>query len=576
MAESHVTYFNTSDISSGLRWNATPTLDVKCAIVEDVSDDYEREAGDQPSIGVNGINSPDHGRLDDDTETALGVDNVAGSSRLTNCVNIASAVYSHNQERGQHDVQATPAHTSASDSVVADGKRTIRSERIHLEAPVIGDKRNNGTTYHRTSYQDLFISGNARLHAGNVYNSFYNSFHGSASAASGLQSRPPRSNVQAATVCQASCALLVALLGAFEQLCLLVQVTVQRELANRSLQVQIKHEVAVFEDALGSTFHIDTQLIGDWDSFNFLLTRAFRNKQGSQRIANSKYRLFQRSKSELLLHPLDLPPFLDVFRLGEHVQMSIHFDADEISNGQCGRCGLVHDQDISSLAIERTCSRCNFVYRSNVISHREGSSPWSRRRGSFGSDVERSKRNGPMQRSTSSQDNPGCFNRISIEQPRPLPPRLTLQDIIKRYNFAGVPTTLWQDPWASNLPHRGAGKYTVPLQAMSKAYTPVYRDPTNSSKSPKTVEQARPPRPVENLQDIIKRYNFAGVASTPWQDPRSSNLPHQYTVSPQGMPKAYTPVYRYPISPPKAPELTEDEASDGDMEGDDRAKLSRT
>jgi hypothetical protein len=76
----------------------------------------------------------------------------------------------------------------------------------------------------------------------------------------------------------------------------------------------------------------------------------------------------------------------------------------------------------------------------------------------------------------------------------------------------------------------------------------------------------------ESLQDIIKRYNFAGVATTQWQDPRASTLPYRgggaYTVSPQAMSKAYTPTYRYPINPPKPPDPTDDEASDSDNEDD--------
>jgi hypothetical protein len=76
----------------------------------------------------------------------------------------------------------------------------------------------------------------------------------------------------------------------------------------------------------------------------------------------------------------------------------------------------------------------------------------------------------------------------------------------------------------------------------------------------------------ESLQDIIKRYNFAGVATTQWQDPRASTLPYRgggaYTVSPQAMSKTYTPTYRYPINPPKPPEPTDDEASDSDNEDD--------
>jgi hypothetical protein len=80
--------------------------------------------------------------------------------------------------------------------------------------------------------------------------------------------------------------------------------------------------------------------------------------------------------------------------------------------------------------------------------------------------------------------------------------------------------------------------------------------------------------PSENLQDIIKRYKFAGVATTQWQDPFASVLPYRgggkFTVSPQAMAKAYTPVYRYPINPPKPPKPIDDEVSDSEGDEDDK------
>ena len=77
--------------------------------------------------------------------------------------------------------------------------------------------------------------------------------------------------------------------------------------------------------------------------------------------------------------------------------------------------------------------------------------------------------------------------------------------------------------------------------------------------------------PSESLQDIIKRYNFASVSTTQWQDPQASVLPYRggskYTVSPQAMSKSYTPVYKYTI--PKSPQPSDDEDSDGWNDDDD-------
>jgi hypothetical protein len=56
--------------------------------------------------------------------------------------------------------------------------------------------------------------------------------------------------------------------------------------------------------------------------------------------------------------------------------------------------------------------------------------------------------------------------------------------------------------------------------------------------------------PSKNMQDIIKKYNFQNVSTTPWQDPKASVLPYrgggQYTISPKAM-ASYTPTYKYPI-----------------------------
>jgi hypothetical protein len=319
----------------------------------------------------------------------------------------------------------------------------------------IDDTSDSGTTNHGNSYHDLCISGHARVHAGNVYNSFYNSFQEPATAPDGLHLSRPRPSLQAATLCQASCALLVALLGALEQLCLLVRGAVQQDLVNRSLQEQIKLEVAVFEDALGSTFYIDIRIIGDWDSFNYLLTRAFRNKEGSWRLANSKYRLCQRSKSDRLLHPLCLPPFLEVFGTGAHVQMSMHFYSYEISNDKCARCGLMHDQDLASLTVERTCSQCKFIYRSDILTGRDYWSPFS---------LEWLEKIARVKRETPAREVPGYFHRISIERVDEPTPQYEM--IIQHYNSMRIDPRQDKNPWILKSPC-----YKKSPQATSKAFS---------------------------------------------------------------------------------------------------------
>lgn len=86
--------------------------------------------------------------------------------------------------------------------------------------------------------------------------------------------------------------------------------------------------------------------------------------------------------------------------------------------------------------------------------------------------------------------------------------------------------------------------------------------------------------PSENLQDIIKRYNFAHVATTQWQDPKASVLPYRgggkFKVSAQAVSKSYTPVYKYPINPPKPPEPTDEEDSDSGNDDDDKSGRHRS
>jgi hypothetical protein len=462
MAESHSTH--PGDIRFKLRWHAISASNMKRAVVEDITDNASNEEPDHKSAIRPDYHWPDT----EDLSTTISPD--AGQT-----------------QRVRHDVHPIEACTRAHDSMVADGKRMIRSRRGHneetskdVEVLAIDDIRDNVTTTHGNSYHDLCISGDARVHAGNVYNSFYNSFQGPATTRDGLQLGQPGSRLEAATVSQASCALLVALLGAIEQLCLLVRGVVQQDLVNRSLQVQIKCELAVFEDALGRTSYIDTQFIGDWHSFNHLLTRAFRNKEGFWRLANSKYRLCQRSKSDKLLHPLKLPAFLDVFRPGEHVQMSIHFDADEISDGRCGRCGLVYDQDLLSSTVERKCPRCNLMYRSNVISHRK---VWHIQGFHADENVKRSKRIWPVKLSRPARDIPGYFHRISIEHTSLPLLRKVLEDALKIINLARAASTERQDP--RKVP---CGDGTISLQDMSGACIPVYRYRASPSRSPEPTD----------------------------------------------------------------------------------------
>jgi hypothetical protein len=93
--------------------------------------------------------------------------------------------------------------------------------------------------------------------------------------------------------------------------------------------------------------------------------------------------------------------------------------------------------------------------------------------------------------------------------------------------------------------------------------------------------------PSKNVQGMIKKYNYANVSTTPWQDPKASVLPYrvgsQYTISPNAM-ASYTPTYKYPIkssTPEPEPEpepvamavVAEDSDDDDDDDDDGEGAL---
>jgi len=155
----------------------------------------------------------------------------------------------------------------------------------------------------------------------------------------------------------AAVGLVRALLQTTTGLFLLLQFT----MSAYRLPKQIHDQLVTFEDALGRFQRIDLLFIKDWPAFRQRLESGFHGTSGSRRILEMKYRLCDRVKGNYLVDPRFPPPFTSVFKHGRHVQMSIHFEWNEVSDEQCPRCGLEQERNANT---ETICAQCGFSYRS--------------------------------------------------------------------------------------------------------------------------------------------------------------------------------------------------------------------
>jgi len=137
------------------------------------------------------------------------------------------------------------------------------------------------------------------------------------------------------------------------------------------LPKQLNDQLVTFEDALGRFQRIDLLFLDNWPAFRQRLECDFQGNPGSRRVLEMRYRLFDKSRGDFLVDPRFPPPFTSVFRHGRHVQMSIHFEWNEVSDGQCPRCGLEQERkarphffDECNFNTETICAQCGFSYRS--------------------------------------------------------------------------------------------------------------------------------------------------------------------------------------------------------------------
>ena len=173
-------------------------------------------------------------------------------------------------------------------------------------------------------------------------------------------------------------------------------------------------QIAIFEDALGEHHNIDLMFINNWSAFRESLERDFRGTPGSRRIFSMKYRLSDRLRVDCFVDPRHPPPFTSIFQQGRHVQMSMHFEWDEVSDEQCPRCGFTQEGK-EPTAAETVCTRCRFSYRTLVESQRiqeidddnETLPPQDARYGQWAARPDTEQRD---------HDEPSYFSRITISK----------------------------------------------------------------------------------------------------------------------------------------------------------------
>lgn len=417
-------------------WSASRASNSRRATVEDVSDESEEATSnipgsfEEPETGRSGRERDRRGEtIPHDADPSLRKPRNKQRSMSTDDLSIHRADKSRGPSlaarSGWGSASLGPGELSA--RCMVDGKQEMGEKDLHTvktssPEPLVSNDIPSGVTAKQGhSYRGVRVSEHARMHAGDMYNFFHVSFQGPRFATDGAQRRPPTYDNEAVKVCLGACAMLLAFLGALEQVFLLVQCSIQQSMVEPSLPEQITLETATFEDALGVKVIIDLKFIGDWESFQSLLHRSFVDRKGSQRVARSGYRLFRQSRSDQLYHPKALPSFSSVFSPGEDVRMSLHFEWYEVADMQCPRCGLESDQDTTD---EILCARCNFLYRSQVRDFGDIAKPFEFLDESQQDNSERRPSHGPA------RDIPGHFHRISISAQDELRPEPILQNYI--------------------------------------------------------------------------------------------------------------------------------------------------
>jgi hypothetical protein len=378
---------------------------------EDVSDEPE----DSSTIGHNNDDPPDEG---------------SGSE-------------SGDEKRGAHTQSSAMCPTSPP-------KQATVQETVDCSPNVSFELQANSTVrIGGNMYSHVQVSNDARLHLGDSIT--INNFHPD-SRKTKMKSMVARIEVteECLTTLLAAFALLKEMLQTATGLLVLLQVT----MSAYRLTKQIKDELVTFEDALGRFQRIDLLFIRDWPAFKQRLQSDFHGTSGSRRILKMRYRLFDRVRGSYLVDPRFPPPFTSVFKKGGHVQMSIHFEWNEVSDEQCPRCEL--EQECKAGA-ETTCARCKFSYRGQVESSVVEEIVVDDETLSEGN--KREDQDHTLARPEQVQlDRPSSFSRITISK-QPISTITSIQSMDQRdvWSIQGNPTTSEHGYQHDDYPPRHTG-----------------------------------------------------------------------------------------------------------------------
>lgn len=107
-------------------------------------------------------------------------------------------------------------------------------------------------------------------------------------------------------------------------------------------------------------------MMNDWQTLHQVVTNSHLGRPGHRRVVNAQYRLFDGTKSGVLIELRYPPAFAAVFRHGATGCMSIHFNWDDHVYEPCTGCGLVQACKIDTETKCASCGRSSRAYAGDV------------------------------------------------------------------------------------------------------------------------------------------------------------------------------------------------------------------
>lgn len=302
---------------------------------------------------------------------------------------------------------------------------------ISREEDVLGVGLNAGKVgRHVQSFSQVYTYDNASVHMGDRYGdgtTINHNYLGLGAAMNLRVTQDIEPSEEAAILRLAAVIIVAAIANVIVQPFLLLRNALCRAIPNAiqrhttPLSSLFGSQMVSFEDALGRFERIDINVITDWTSFHYNLTRAFADQPGDRRVAVAGYRLFDHAQGSQLIDPRRPPPFASVFVRNRHVRMSIHFTWDEVSLECCPKCGL---KQTCELEKETICQAkaCGFSYRGHIkdapiveLDNEDDAGVSREERPSMDTTTEKRAKS-RRHRLMNEQENPAWFSRISVSR----------------------------------------------------------------------------------------------------------------------------------------------------------------